>query len=177
MTAPVTVRERRPADVPALAEVLAAQQPVSFYPLRWPLPFPAEEFVVRADEERAWVAEVDGRVAGHVSITTVREGELGTIWSDGAGRPVDELACMSVLFVDHTLTGSGVGRALIDTAVGWSREQRRTPVLDVVVRHGRAAEVYRHLGWQQVGTARPDWLPDSEPPVLLMVLPDPPAMQ
>ncbi|KNX37165.1 GNAT family N-acetyltransferase [Luteipulveratus halotolerans] len=168
----VLVRERRPDDIPALVEVLAAQQPVSSYPLRWPLPFPPEEFVVRKNEERAWVAEVDGAVGGHVSITSVDDDELGRIWSSGVGRPIAELACMSVLFVDHRLAGRGVGGALIDAAVGWAREQSRTPVLDVVVRHGRAAEVYRHRGWQQVGTSRPEWLPDSEPPVLLMALPD-----
>jgi hypothetical protein len=45
------------------------------------------------------------------------------------------------------------------------------PVLDVVQRAGGAVDVYRHRGWRDVGEARPAWLPDGEPPVLLMILP------
>ncbi|AKU18961.1 hypothetical protein VV02_15110 [Luteipulveratus mongoliensis] len=158
--------------MPALVEVLAAQQPTSHYPLRWPLPFPPEEFVVRKDEERAWVAELDGSVIGHVAVSAVDDDELGQIWSAGAGRPIRELACMSVLFVDDRAKGTGAGGALIRTSVDWIRGSGRTPVLDVVQRHSTAASVYLHLGWRQVGTARPEWLPDHEPPILLMVLPD-----
>ena len=66
---PVTVRSRLPDDVPALAHLVAAQQPVTGYPGRWPLPFPVEEFVVREPEVAAWVAvEDDGTVVGHVSL-------------------------------------------------------------------------------------------------------------
>ncbi|MDE9364424.1 GNAT family N-acetyltransferase [Luteipulveratus sp. YIM 133132] len=168
----VSIRPRRPEDVPVLVEVLGAQQPVSLYPLVWPLPYPPEQFIVRPTEERAWAAEVDGRVVGHASIATVGDDETGRLWSVGVGRPVAELACLSVLFVDHRLTGKGVGGALMDVAVAWARSRRRTPVLDVVVRHGRAAQVYRHRGWEVIGEARPEWLPDSEPPVLLMALLD-----
>ena len=51
----VEIRRRRHEDLPALVEVLAAQQPTSRYPMRWPLPFPIEQFVVR-DGELAAVA-------------------------------------------------------------------------------------------------------------------------
>jgi hypothetical protein len=37
--------------------LLGEQQPVTAYPLRWPLPFPVEQFLVRETEEDAWVAE------------------------------------------------------------------------------------------------------------------------
>ena len=53
---------------PCPGRVLAEQQASSRYPVRWPLPIPIEDFLVRPGEERAWVAEVDGAVVGHVAV-------------------------------------------------------------------------------------------------------------
>jgi hypothetical protein len=67
----VTVRPRRSDDVPRLAAILAEQQPHSLYPFRWPLPFPAEQFIARHHEFTAFVAEQDGDLVGHVCIQWV----------------------------------------------------------------------------------------------------------
>lgn len=167
------VRARSDTDIPTLCAVLAAQQQDSGYPLRWPLPFPVEEFVARDSEEQAWVAEVDGRPVGHVAIVGIveRNDGIARCWTEAAGVGIDELACVSVLFVDRDVQGQGIGGVLLATAVAWARGRGRVPVLDVVQRDGVAAEVYRHSGWQEVGQARPAWLRDAEPPVLLMMLP------
>ena len=167
----VVLRDRRPGDLPALVDVLAAQQPASGYPHRWPLPFPVEEFLVRPDEERAWVAELDGAVVGHVSVTTVPDDRYGAIWSAGAGRPVDELGCVSVLVVGPQAQGRGVGGALLDVAVAYLRAQDRTPGLDVDDRDGVAHAVYLHRGWRVVGEARFDWQRVGAPPARMLVLP------
>ena len=161
-----------PEDLPVLVEILAAQQPGSRYPFRWPLPFPVEEFVVRGHEEAGWVALVDGRLVGHVSVGRV-EGDLADAFVGATGRPSEELALVSVLFVSPEAQGTGVGGRLLDTAVAWARDRHRLPVLDVVPSHGSALAVYRHRGWQVVGTVRPAWLPDDEEPLLLMRLPRP----
>ena len=165
----VRVRRRDPEDLPALVEVLAAQQSSSSYPLRWPLPFPVEEFLVRPDEEAAWVAEIEERVVGHVSVCAL----------DDALRPVfveavssGDLALLTVLFVGLDTLGLGVGARLHDAAVAWIRETGRIPVLDVVPTHARAVEFYRHRGWREIGTVRPDWLPEDRPALTLMVLDD-----
>ncbi|MCK9793811.1 GNAT family N-acetyltransferase [Isoptericola sp. 4D.3] len=168
---PVVLRERRPGDLPALVEALAAQQPSSGYPHRWPLPFPVEDFLVRPDEEVAWVAEVEGRAVGHVSVTSVPDDRYGAIWSAGAGRPVAELGCVSVLFVGPQAQGRGVGGALLDVAVAHLRDQGRTPVLDVDDRDGVAHAVYLHRGWRVVGEARFDWQREGAPPARMLVLP------
>lgn len=167
----VTIRARRMADVAELSDVLARQQPHSGYPLRWPLPFDAEQMIVRQGELAAWTAELHGLPVGHASLTHVADDDLGRLWSEGAGRPVTELTCLSALFLDHTLQGHGIGGRLHDTAVAFARQRGLTPVLDVVSGTGSAIQVYRHRGWVEVGRARPSWLPDSEPPVLMMVLP------
>ncbi len=172
MSTSVTIRSRRPADVPVLADVLGRQQPHTGYPLRWPLPFDARQMIVREGELGAWTAELGGTPVGHASLTDVADDELGQLWSRGAGRPVTELACLSALFLEHTLQGRGIGGQLLDTAVAFARQRGLTPVLDVVSGTGPAIAVYRHRGWVEVGRARPHWLPDSEPPVLMMVLPE-----
>lgn len=172
MTDPL-VRPRRPDDLPPLVALLERQQPRSRYPFRWPLPFPPEQFLARATEERAWVAEVAGAPAGHIAVTALAGDEFAAIWTAASGRGPAALACISAFFVDESLRGSGVGGLLLDTAVGWIREQGRQPVLDVVQRHSSALAIYLRRGWRPVGEVRPPWLPDDEPPVLAMVL-DPP---
>jgi GNAT superfamily N-acetyltransferase len=167
----VRIRPRTEPDVAPLGDVLAAQQPRSGYPHRWPLPFPVAEFVVRPDEEAAWVAELDGRPVGHVSVTAVHDDPHGAIWSVGAGRPVAELGCVSVLFVAPEVQGRGVGGLLLDTAVAHLRSQGRTPVLDVDRHDGVAHAVSLHKGWRVVGEARFDWQHPGAPPARMFVLP------
>jgi GNAT superfamily N-acetyltransferase len=164
----VTVRPRRSGDVAGLVALLAGQQALSRYPLRWPLPFAVEDFLVRDSEEQAWVAEVDGVLAGHVAVARLDEdlaAEFGRL------RPGEDLAAVTVLFTGADHRGAGVGGALHDTAVAAIRGSGRLPVLDVLPVHSTAAEVYRHRGWVEVGRARPAWLPADQPDVLLMVLP------
>ncbi|QGN59386.1 GNAT family N-acetyltransferase [Nostocoides sp. HKS02] len=168
----VVVRKRVPQDIAVLVEVLAAQRPHTGYPQNWPLPFPAERFIARSDEDAAWAAELDGRVVGHVAVERVQPGLEADLWTAGTGRSREQLAAVAVLFVDHTVQGRGVGTALLSTAVAAIRESGRTPVLDVVQETTSAVALYRRTGWQVVGEGRPSWLPADHLPVLFMVLPD-----
>ncbi len=168
---PHVVIERRSAtDLPALVQVLSAQQSSSRYPLRWPLPFPVEDFLVRSHEDTAWVARLDGRVVGHVSVGRV-EGAAAEPFTAATGRPAHELALVSVLFVALDVLGSGIGGRLLDTAVEWARQRSRLPVLDVVPGHAAAVDVYRHRGWAVIGELRPLWLPADQESLLIMSLP------
>ncbi|QKE86078.1 GNAT family N-acetyltransferase [Arthrobacter sp. NEB 688] len=164
------MRPRRPADVPALVEVLAAQQPASRYPVRWPLPFPVEEFVVRPGELGAWVVIEAGAVAGHVAVLEPGEGWETEAFVDATGLPATDLGTVSTLFVDPARRGLGLGSRLLGTAVEHVRSLGRVPVLDVVQEHSVAADLYRRRGWRVVGEARPHWLPADRAPVLLMTL-------
>jgi len=147
--------------------VLADHQAVSQYPVRWPLPIPIEDFLVRPGEERAWVAELDGRVVGHVAVYAV-EGDLREHFVTATGT--EDLAELAVLFVAADVIGTGVGGRLHDTAVDWIVSTGRQPVLDVVPVHARAVEVYRHRGWEAVGEVRPVWLSEDFPMLTLMTL-------
>jgi GNAT superfamily N-acetyltransferase len=168
----VTIRERRPGDLPALVEVLSAQQSSSGYPHRWPLGFPVEEFIARPGELGSWVALVDGRVVGHVAATAVGEGWMAQHWSEVLGRPGHELGEVSILFVGLDHGGAGLGGALLERAVTEIRKLGLDPVLDVVDEDSSAGRFYRRRGWTAAGYARPGWLPDGHPDVAFMVLRD-----
>lgn len=188
----VSIRPRVAADLPVLGQVLAAQQPHSGYPQTWPLAGPPEEFLTRSGELAAFVAEVPGtgvtstgvtdgatcstQLGGHVSVTQVGPGPEAQGWAAGTRHPIDKLAAVSVLFVDHELAGQGVGGALLDAAVSWIREHDLVPVLDVVSESHDAVAFYRRRGWQVIGQARPHWLPADLEPVLLMTLPETPGL-
>ena len=172
------VRPRRPADVPLVGDLIMRQQPQTRYPFRNPLPFPIEEFVVRHGELAAWVAETvpgpaaDARaVVGHVSVLDVTDHEIGPSWADAVGRPVEELAAVSVLVVDLGLGRRGIATRLMDDCEAYIRGLGRTPVLEVVAdAHSRAVGLYLHRGWRVIGEVRPHWLPSGEGPVKIMML-------
>ena len=170
MTGDLVVRPREAVDVPVLVEVLAVQRGASRYPLRWPLPFPVEEFIVRPDDLAAWTALLDGRPVGHASAQRATDELVLPLWQQGHGRPADGLGVLGTLFVDPGVRGRGLGRLLHDTAVGWLREHDLGPCLDVVPIHAPAQAMYAAAGWRDVGRARPRWLPADEPDVVAMVL-------
>src|SRR5829696_2496896 len=172
----VTVRERVPQDLARLVEVLAAQQPATGYPVRWPLPFPVERFLVRETELAAWVAvDRGGAVVGHVAVLDVAAGWEAEAWATGTDLPVGSLAVVGVLFVDPSLAGRGIGSTLLTTAADAARDLGRVPVLDVVSESSRAVALYERHGWRLVGRARPVWLPPDREPLRLMALLDHPA--
>ena len=166
----IAIRPRRDADVPQLVEVLAAQQPTSSYPRRWPLPFPIEEFVVRRGELASWTALADGRPVGHVAVLAADDELFTPHWERAHALPAVRLGVLSTLFVDPTLRGARLGRRLHDVAVGWMREDGRGPCLDVVPVHTGALRLYGSSGWVEVCRVRPPWLPAGQPDVIGMVL-------
>lgn len=172
---PVALRPREDADVAAVVAFVEEQAPASGYPVRWPLPFPTVEFVVRPPEVAAWVATTGAEVVGHVSLLDLLPGWDTDAWVGATGRPASSMAAVGVLVVDARHAGNGIGRALLARAVEHARSLGRTPVLDVVQETPRAVDLYRRSGWQVVGEARPPWLPADRLPLLLMALPADPG--
>lgn len=66
------IRSRTPADLQALGRVLEEQRPHTGYPQTWPLRYPVDRFIARANELAAWVAELDGEVVGHACASPAR---------------------------------------------------------------------------------------------------------
>lgn len=168
----VLVRPRSDDDFPTLIDILGRQQAETQYPFHWPPRHSgsAVGFLRRSSELSAWVAELDGTVAGHVALQSVADDDLGRLWAAAHGVPVGRLRCISVLYADRRLPRRGIGSALLAAATERALADGGAPVLDVVAGHVEALNLYRSRGWEEVGRFRPDWLPDTEEPVHLMIL-------
>jgi GNAT superfamily N-acetyltransferase len=169
----VLIRARRDADLPPLVDILARQQAETQYPFQWPPDGGPEHFLRRPSEIEAWVAELDGNVVGHVAIQSVADDELGHMWAVAHGVRLTELRCISVLFADRRLVRRGIGSALLARATERALADGGAPVLDVVAGHLDVVRLYLSRGWHEVGRFRPEWLPLSQEPVRVMILPLP----
>lgn len=175
----LTIRPRREADLPTLGAVLLEQQPVSGYPHRSPLTIPVRDFLSRPTEIAAWVAEVDGQPVGHIALSRppdpadLSEGHAAIVraWEGAHDRPHTALGEISVFFTALAARGRGMGSALLTTALDDLAARDLAPCLDVVPTHADALRLYRRTGWVEAGSGRPDWLDDSAPDVLALVLP------
>jgi GNAT superfamily N-acetyltransferase len=164
----LSIRPRRAEDVPTLCDLLAEQQADSDYPMRWPLPFPVEQFVVRDYHLSAWVGEIDGVVAGHAAAGRIVDEGWTEIYAAATGAT--DFECLSTFFTGGPARGLGLGSRLHDTVVEWIRARGAVPVLDVAPAHARALAMYEGRGWREVARVRPAWLPAERPDVRLMVL-------
>ncbi|MEX0427879.1 N-acetyltransferase family protein [Nocardioides sp. DS6] len=174
-----TIRPRRRTDLPALADVLLAQQATSRYPFRDPLPIPVDAFLHAEDAQAAWVAELDGAPVGHVCRTGPLSGfpgaeEMNAACAEAHGCAVAELSWVSTLFVGQDARGHGLGRRLLDTVVADIAAHGLHPCLEVLAVHPAALSLYESSGWRPVLRQRPGWLTevagDEGPDVLVMVL-------
>ena len=178
-TADVRIRPRRPDDVPLLAQVLLAQQPLTRYPFRNPLPMPVDRFLHADDAQDAWTAEIAGRPVGHVCRVRPPSGHPeAEAMNEACARAhrcaVDDLGWVATLFVAPAARGLGVGRALLDAAVAGIRSTGLRPCLEVLPVHAAALAMYTSSGWREVLRVRPEWrraaAGDDAPDVRVLVL-------
>ncbi|MEU5578311.1 GNAT family N-acetyltransferase [Streptomyces huasconensis] len=152
------VRERAgERDLEACVGVLARVHKADGYPVNWP----AEpgEWLSGAAALGAWVAELDGRVVGHVQLarSTADDAAPG-LWSERAGVGVEATAVVSRLYVAPDARGHGIGALLMRRAAREARARGLHPVLDVVSRDA-AAGLYERLGWELLAVVEREWGP------------------
>ncbi|MFJ9588557.1 GNAT family N-acetyltransferase [Streptomyces acidicola] len=150
-------------------QVLAEVHRCDGYPVNWP--DRPDEWLSQASAVStasttsalgAWVAELGGRVVGHVSLSRSGEGDLAPgLWSERSGTSKDLTAVVSRLFVAPRARGHGVGALLIGRAVGEARRRGLHPVLDVVASDTAAAALYERLGWELMATVEQRWSPSQ----------------
>lgn len=174
----LTLRPRRPEDLPGLGVDLLEQQQRTRYPFRDPLPIPTTQFPHAEDSLGALVAERDGEVMGHVCWVESSGGfpdaqRMHDACAEAVGVPVDQLAWVSALFTAERGRGVGAGRLLLEGAVTAIRAIDHVPCLEVLPHHGAARQLYLSSGWRDVTTIRPPWLTsvvgDEGPDVHVMV--------
>ncbi|MEU6439308.1 GNAT family N-acetyltransferase [Streptomyces sp. NPDC047046] len=129
---PVTVRPRLPEDLPSAGAALVRVHASDGYPVEgvadpvgWLLP---------EGLAAAWVAVVDGEVAGHVAVV------------EAGGALV-----LVRLFVVREVRRGGAGEALVRAAEGFARERGRGLELEVLGKDRAAMRLYERLGWRRGG--------------------------
>jgi ribosomal protein S18 acetylase RimI-like enzyme len=148
---PVDLRPRLESDIAAVLALLLEVHRFDAYPLTWPAD--PKNWIAPARELNAWVAvQVGGLVVGHVALHSVKGHPVCALWSKGTGDDPEQLVALSRLIVSPVLRGRGIGEGLIRVAVRHSHAFGLRPVLDVATTNGRAIDLYRRLGWIQVGT-------------------------
>ncbi len=133
------VRERAgERDLEACVGVLVQVHKADGYPVNWPA-LPAD-WLAGSAALGAWVAELDGRIVGHVALArSGAEDVAPRLWSERAGVGVEGAAVVSRLFVAPDARGHGIGALLMGRAVRESRARGLHPVLDMV-----SSELSRH---------------------------------
>jgi GNAT superfamily N-acetyltransferase len=134
----VIVRAPRDSDAGAIAPLLGQLG----YPST-PQQVATQLQALRGDEPASvmWVAELDGAVVG---VATARA-------FPGIHIP-DPVAWLTVLVVDESVRGRGVGRRLVTEAEQWARARGAKRLsLTSAVHRKEAHQFYINLGYQQTG--------------------------
>lgn len=152
------VRDRTDGDLAPCVRILAEVHRRDGYPVDWPER--PEAWLSPSASLGAWVAELDGRIAGHVGLARGGKGDLAPgLWGERAGADAESAAVVGRLFVAPGARGCGIGALLIDRAVGEARGHGLHPVLDVVASDTAAAALYERLGWERMATVAQLWGP------------------
>ncbi|NEA53167.1 GNAT family N-acetyltransferase [Streptomyces sp. SID13666] len=152
------IRQREASDLDDCVEVLAEVHSGDGYPANWP-DCPGE-WLMQPALLAAWVAELDGRVVGHIGLSRSGAGDAAPgLWSRREGVSVEDTAVISRLFVSPSARGHGIGALLMERAVQDAHERALHPVLDVLASDTSAAALYERLGWSLLATVDQQWSP------------------
>lgn len=150
------VRRRTAADVEECVRILAEVHTRDGYPVNWP--DRPGDWLSCGPLLGSWVAGLDDRLAGHVSLSRGGEGDLApALWSERTGTTRETTAVLSRLFVAPRARGHRIGALLIDRATEEARRHGLHPVLDVVASDTAAAALYERLGWERMATIEQRW--------------------
>ncbi|MEV5978949.1 GNAT family N-acetyltransferase [Streptomyces sp. NPDC052114] len=166
------VRERAAErDTEACIGVLAQVHRTDGYPVNWP--DRPGDWLDGGDGYGAWVAELDGRVVGHVGLFRPGAGDAApALWAERAGVGVDAAAVVGRLFVAPDARGHGIGALLMGRVAREARSRGLHPVLDVVSSDASAAALYERLDWRLLDVVEQEWRPGQRVALRCYAAPD-----
>lgn len=142
----MTVRPRRADDAMALATALVPVHERDAYPI---MRVHANAAWLYDGLDVAWVAELDGRVLGHVAVAP----------GDEPSGPWH----LTRFFVAVDARGTGAGTALLDEVDRWADDRGLDLVLDVVEVNADARALYERRGWEATGELLATWVSETGP--------------
>ena len=148
----VLIRGRTEDDLSGCELLARASHDLDGYPVH--MPDDMRKFLIAPDELAAWVAEVDGEVAGHVSLHARCSPGAIKVASRASGVKEDGFGVVARLLVSPAARRRGIGRGLLDTARTEATDRGLVPMLEVVAWHEPAVSLYEALGWSRVGQSR-----------------------
>jgi ribosomal protein S18 acetylase RimI-like enzyme len=103
---------------------------------------------------RAWVAELDGEIVGHVALSDPQPGDdAARLWMEQSDDKPEDIAVLGRLFVKRAARGKSIGLQLARAAVSDSATNGKTLVLDVMEKDQDAIRLYERLGLKRIGEA------------------------
>lgn len=102
----------------------------------------------------AWVAEVDGCVAGHIAVAP---GYGGSEIEAATGRPAAQTLGITRFFVGPEGRGTGAASALLDAVDQYAATHNLALALDVIDVNQSAIRLYERRGWRRIGAHQTDW--------------------
>lgn len=143
----IDIRPPREQDLHAAADVLVAVHAADGYPVEgvadpvaWLLP---------AGLRRAWVAEHDGHIVGHIGLATAGPDHAAAeVWMKD--HPEDTLGVLCRLFVSPAARGHALGERLLTVATDHASAEGLRTVGDVMATDAVAIHLYEKLGRQRI---------------------------
>ncbi|MFD7164902.1 GNAT family N-acetyltransferase [Streptomyces violascens] len=167
----VSVHPRRAEDLADAAAALIEVHSTDGYPVEGVAD--PEAWLSPPQLLKAWVAELEGRVVGHVAISRPDGEEAVRIWTDRAHVPDSQVAVLARLFVVREARGNDVGRWLMAAATASAQMDGLRLVLDVMVKDTAAIRLYERLGWKRIGMAKHAYGDGQSTEAICFVSPEP----
>jgi len=144
---PPGIRRRRRRDIQPCARLLRRALFEGQFPGHGP---EAPRAWLEGDDVlSAYVAEQHGEIVGHVAVSRIEaDPTSNNRWREVTGRPVDDLAAVSRLFVRPRFRGQGYGSALLDVAATDIRARGLVPVHEVVTETCLPPGFHVGRGWR-----------------------------
>lgn len=147
----ITVRERRNADLTALAEILVRVHARDGYPVEGvadPL-----AWLSAPRQIAAWTAVDDGNPIGQAVLTAAApDDDAAKLWHDHTGGNIERLAIPARLFIDPTGRQRGAGAALMQAIRDHANAHDLALAFDVMLKDQAAIRLYERLGCVRIGT-------------------------
>jgi GNAT superfamily N-acetyltransferase len=146
---PVLVRHRTEADEDECVRLAEAVRLADGYPAH--VAGSLRDFLVSQDAICAWVAVAGEEIVGHVALHRRSSDAVVALASGQLDRPANRLGVVARLLVAPDTRRQGLGRLLLSTAEQEALARGLRPILDVVITHRMAIQLYETCGWVRAG--------------------------
>lgn len=143
------IRPRQQSDLAECAAALVKVHATDGYPVEG-VDDP-KAWLTPQGQLQAWVAEIEGKIVGHVLLTEPQKGDAAAqLWLK---QNTGKVAVLGRLFVLSEARGKSLGERLITEAMSYGERHGIQLVLDVVEKDRAAIRLYEKMGWKRIGEA------------------------